>query len=196
MRNDASAAFASNGFVRLGGFHPGQRIEPIRRAVLEQLKQVYHGRGLPRSLRSLPAFQQIGALSRAVEVPGLHAALMTRELSAIVAGLGGRSPSNVQATQLLLSPPQQGAWTLQGLNWHVDVAADARAPFLVCRRSFSSTMSPRMAARLSRSPALTGLKWMGLRCGGCSGCRRTCNRIWTGLAWGSSRWRGAQAMCS
>lgn len=128
MRNDESAAFASSGFVRLGGFHPRERVEPIRRAVLEQLKHVHRGRGLPRSLRSLPAFQQIAALSRSVEVPGLHAALMTPELSAIVAGLGGRSPGNVQATQLLLSPPQQGAWTLQGLNWHVDVAADARGP--------------------------------------------------------------------
>ena len=29
-----------------------------------------------------------------------------------------------QPLQLLLSPPQQGAWRLEGLNWHVDAVAD------------------------------------------------------------------------
>lgn len=53
---------------------------------------------------------------------------MSAELFALVGRLAGRAPSNVQPTQLLLSPPQQGAWSLQGLNWHVDVRAGAADP--------------------------------------------------------------------
>ncbi len=128
MRPDISEDFVSKGYVRLGGFHPQARVASIRRSIQEQLGNHRDDAGIPASVRKLPVFQQIAALSGRASVTGLHASLMTRELADIVAGLAGKKPRRVQDTQLLLSPPKQGSWTLQGLNWHVDIAADARAP--------------------------------------------------------------------
>lgn len=121
-------AFDSRGCIRLEGFHPKARMASIRRSLLDELKRVYARRGVPASMRALPVFQQIGRLSALVNIPGLHASLMTPELKAVIAELGGRPPARIQASQLLLSPAMQGAWTLEGLNWHVDVAGDPRGP--------------------------------------------------------------------
>ncbi|MET0332719.1 MAG: phytanoyl-CoA dioxygenase family protein, partial [Rhizobacter sp.] len=78
-----------------------------------------------KALKDLPFFQQIARLSTLVRLPGLHAALMTRELVEAMTSLAGGAlhPSD---TQLLLSLPHQGTWTLDGLNWHVDIAPTAR----------------------------------------------------------------------
>jgi hypothetical protein len=127
MRHAESDAFISKGYIRLEGFHPKARMEPIKRSLLGELKRV-QPRGIPASMRALPVFQQIGKLSGLVKIPGLHASLMTPELEGAIADLGGGRPAGIPETQLLLSPGGQGEWTLQGLNWHVDVAADARRP--------------------------------------------------------------------
>lgn len=120
--------FAAQGCLRLEGFHPRTRLAALKRALDLELKRVHAGRGVSASLRALPVFQQIGRLSALVKLPGLHETLATPELRQRVAHLGGRMPSGVQDTQLLLSPVKQGTWTLQGLNWHVDVGADADGP--------------------------------------------------------------------
>lgn len=95
----------------------------VRQKLLDELKRVSEGKGMPASVRGLPVFQQIGKLSSLVRLPGLHESLVTRELLAEVARLAGRAPTMVQGVELLLSPPRQGASTLEGLNWHVDIAA-------------------------------------------------------------------------
>ncbi len=123
---DASAGFfAEHGYLRLAGLHPRTRMTAIRDKLLDEVKRM-SGRGRPDAWRGLPVFQQIGRLSSMVEYPGLHETLMSRELLDLVAYLAGRPPAVVQDAQLLLSPPRQGAWTLQGLNWHVDVKAGSR----------------------------------------------------------------------
>jgi len=128
MRTAGSDAFSSRGYVRLEGFYPKARMRSIKRTLHDQLERLHAGRGLPASIRALPVFQQIGALSKRVNVARLHASLVTQELHDTVADLAGRRPVRVQETQLLLSPPMQGAWTLRGLNWHVDIAADVQGP--------------------------------------------------------------------
>ncbi|MBZ5709228.1 phytanoyl-CoA dioxygenase family protein [Nannocystis pusilla] len=118
--------FREQGCLRLDGFHPRKRMAPIKQRVLDELKRLKvwgAGKSLSNRLQGLPAFQQIGKLSSLVTVPGLQDALMTRELLAVMIELAGRAPSPGQGIQLLLSPPQQGDWTLHGLNWHVDMAA-------------------------------------------------------------------------
>jgi hypothetical protein len=123
--------FTEQGYVRLEGFHPKKRMAAIRQTLLDELKRLQvsaGGKGLPSALRGLPVFQQIGKLSALVKVPGLHEALVTPELVECITRLGGRAPPAVQGTQLLLSPPNQGVWTLEGLNWHVDVAAEPQDP--------------------------------------------------------------------
>ncbi|GAB1576994.1 phytanoyl-CoA dioxygenase family protein [Bordetella petrii] len=125
MTDTPAGSFAEHGYVRLAGFHPRARMMAIRRKLLDEVQRV-SGRGLPGALRGLPVFQQIGRLSSMVQYPDLHEALMSRELLDLVAHLAGRPPAVVQDAQLLLSPPRQGAWTLAGLNWHVDVKAGPR----------------------------------------------------------------------
>jgi hypothetical protein len=122
----AADFFRDHGFLRLKGFHDAKRIAAIRQRVLDELDRLSKARSLSNRLRGLPVFQQIGKLSTLVKVPGLNQALMTPELLDRVAQLGGRAPAAFQDTGLLLSPPNQGHWSLDGLNWHVDVAASAR----------------------------------------------------------------------
>jgi hypothetical protein len=119
-------AFQQHGYLRLEAFHPRKKMQDIKRHILDDLKRLKAwtpGKGLPSQIRTLPMFQQIGKLSAMVKVPGLHEALMTPELRADMARLAGRALPAQEGTQLLLSPPHQGAWTLERLNWHVDVTA-------------------------------------------------------------------------
>lgn len=116
--------FQQHGCLRLAGFHPARRMAPLRQQVLEQVRRLSGGKGMPKAVQGLPTFQQIGKLSSLVRLPGLHEALVTPELVEQVARLAGRAPTSVQPTQLLLSPPHQAAWSLERLNWHVDVTAD------------------------------------------------------------------------
>lgn len=119
-------AFRQHGYLRLGAFHPRRKMLAIQRHILDELKRLKAwapGKGLSSQIRSLPTFQQIGRLSAMVKVPGLHEALMTPDMLAGMARLAGRTLPVNDGTQLLLSPPNQGAGTLERLNWHVDVTA-------------------------------------------------------------------------
>lgn len=122
--------FAEKGILKLPAFHPRARMAAIRAGVLDRLKGSSGGDATSKSFRKLPIFQQITRMSSRVAVDGAHGALLTPELLGIVAKVAGRQPTAIQPLQFLLSPPNQGAWTLEGLNWHVDVKAETagRAP--------------------------------------------------------------------
>lgn len=123
--------FKTHGCLHLEGFHPKSRVAPLREKLRDELKRMAGAKGGMGAVRRLPLFQQIGKLSALVNVPGLHEALVTPALLDLVAELGGlASPpaAGPQGTQLLLSPPGQGDWTLQALNWHVDLAARPQDP--------------------------------------------------------------------
>ena len=123
--------FTDKGYVRLEGFHPHKQIAGLRQKLLDEIKRLKTmsgGKNLSGALQKLPVFQQIGKLSALVKVPGVHEALVTPALIDCVTRLGGRAPTAIQDTQLLLSPPLQGASTLTGLNWHVDVSTRPQDP--------------------------------------------------------------------
>jgi hypothetical protein len=131
MNASPTDLFVDQGYLRLEGFHPKKQVAGIRQKLLDELKRLKAlpgGKSPLGSLQKLPVFQQIGKLSALVKVPGVHAALVTPSLIERVAQLGGRAPTGIQDTQLLLSPPHQGTWTLEGLNWHVDIAARPQGP--------------------------------------------------------------------
>lgn len=131
MNSAQTNFFVDHGYLRLEGFHPKKQVAGIRQRLhdeLKRLKALPGARSLSSSLQGLPLFQQIGKLSALVKVPGLHEALVTPVLVDCVTRLGGRAPSAIQGTQLLLSPPHQGTWTLEGLNWHVDITAEPQDP--------------------------------------------------------------------
>ncbi len=120
--------FRDRGVLHLEGFHPKSRVAPLRDRLRDELKRLASAKGGLGAVQRLPLFQQIGKLSAMVDVPGLHEALVTPALLARIAALGVRAPAGSAGTQLLLSPPRQGAWTLGGLNWHVDLAARPQDP--------------------------------------------------------------------
>lgn len=120
--DDHARHFADHGVLRLEGFLGKRHVAPLGRRVLGEVKRLQSA-AKSRALRDLPVFQQIGRLSGQVAVPHLHETLLTSELLATIVDLAGRRPSAVQPTQLLLSLPNQGEWTLKQLNWHVDIAA-------------------------------------------------------------------------
>lgn len=148
-------SFARHGYLKLEGFHSKKLVGAIRQKVLDELKRLgmsADGKRLPKARQGLPVFQQIGRLSGLVNVPGLHGALVTPELIDCVTRLGGRAPSAVQETQLLLSPSHQGDWSLQGLNWHVDVTARPRDPLPGIQAFFLvDDVAPRGGATLTLS---------------------------------------------
>lgn len=152
--------FFNQGYLHLQGFHPKGRMAPVRQQLLHELKRISGNTRSWGTLRTLPVFQQIAKLSAGANVPGLHETLMSAELVGLVGRLAGRAPSTVQPTQLLLSPPQQGAWSLQGLNWHVDVRAGAADPIPGIQAFFLlDNVAPRGGATL----VLAGSHRLGTR---------------------------------
>lgn len=89
---------------------------------LSRLKVWNKGRSVGGSLNALPPFQQIAKLSSMVKLD-LEDLLNTPEIRQAIRGLTDRTPQSEQGPQLLLSLPHQGRWSLNGLNWHVDIAA-------------------------------------------------------------------------
>lgn len=126
MNSSQVEFFFSSGYLRLEAFHSKARLAAVRQRLLDETKRLGGTGGVARSIRKLPVFQQIGRLSAAVKVQHMGEVLMTPGLISHVSQLTGHTPSDIQDTQLLLSPPNQGAWTLEGLNWHVDITAERR----------------------------------------------------------------------
>lgn len=131
MNQFQKSSFIDSGHQGLEGFHSKKAVVGIRGKLLDEFKRLSSqrgGQGSASSLQKLPVFQQIGKLSALVKVPGLHETLANAELIDYITRLGGRAPSSIQETQLLLSPPNQGTSTLENLNWHVDIAANPKGP--------------------------------------------------------------------
>lgn len=126
LNSDDMAFFAAHGYLRLPAFHAAARLADVRRKALDEIKRVIAASG--PALRKLPTFQQIGKLSGLVKTSGIHEVLVTAPLVEAVRRLAGPGTLAMQETNWLLSPAHQGAWTLEGLNWHVDLANRDRLP--------------------------------------------------------------------
>ncbi|MDA7416397.1 phytanoyl-CoA dioxygenase family protein [Xenophilus arseniciresistens] len=122
------AQFAQQGLLALRAFMPARELRPLR----QQIEQGLGGLNAPGRARSalaqLPAFQQTTRLAGLIRVPQLQERLLSPALQAAVAALAGRPPGAASSTQLLLSLPRAQAWSLDALNWHVDLTASASAP--------------------------------------------------------------------
>lgn len=116
--------FATTGYAALRGFHPKSLVAGLRRQIQDEVARVSANVASWKLVRQLPPFQQVVKLSTLVKVRDLHRTLVTPELTKVIASLVGRVSYTAQDAQLLLSPPQQGAWKLEGLSWHVDVATE------------------------------------------------------------------------
>jgi hypothetical protein len=117
--------FEQHGYLRLDQAVSRAQMRPVQRRVIDDLAQRgidATGRGLPKTIRSLPVFQQIAKFSQFVSIPDLEAAIIPPGVEEMVRALGGTKVVSRQS-QLLLSPPRQGQWRVEGLSWHTDVSA-------------------------------------------------------------------------
>lgn len=102
---------------------------PIRDAVRAELERLgVLGRGRKSAVRELPPFQQITHLARTLRVSVALESLMTDGLRSMIASLGGPTVVRSGEVQLLVSPPRQGRFTVEGARWHVDIASDGASP--------------------------------------------------------------------
>lgn len=116
--------FRERGYLRLEQAVPRTHLEPLRKRIAEELGRRGirpSGRGIPKALSDLPVFQQITKLSQMVAVSDLEANVLPESVAAAIRSLAPTKVTSKQS-QLLLSPPRQGAWSLDGLNWHTDVS--------------------------------------------------------------------------
>lgn len=122
MTPEQHAAFRESGYVMLRAALRKQQIEPLHKRIaagLRKLREPRSARTLA-ALKALPTFQQIGKLSQTIPQDDLVMLLVSDALLATVRELAGRELVAAQS-QLLLTLPSAGAWTLERLNWHVDV---------------------------------------------------------------------------
>ncbi len=119
--------FRERGYLRLERAASRAPLEPLRRRIDEDLGRRgirWSGRGIPRAITDLPVFQQITKLSQMVTVSDLEADVIPESVADVVRSLATTRVLSTQS-QLLLSPPKQGDWSLDGLNWHTDVSSRA-----------------------------------------------------------------------
>ncbi len=101
-------------------------METLKEKILRELSRLRiwdGGKSVGSSLQSLTPFQQIAKLSSMVKVD-VHDVLNTSEIHSAIVGLTDRTPLAEQGSQLLLSLAHQGRWSLNSLNWHVDIASN------------------------------------------------------------------------
>lgn len=84
-------------------------------------------RSVPPAMKQLPIFQQIGKLSELASRRGLDALPVLSTVAPTVEELARCKVTSHQA-MLLISPPRQGSWSLEGLNWHTDVPSTGHHP--------------------------------------------------------------------
>ena len=124
MTPDQRSAFRESGYVLLRGALHRNQVEPIRRHVVDELKRLKiwaSGKTLSASIKKAPAFQQIAKLSRLLQQDRLDARVSNDDTISAIASLAETRLVAAQS-KLLVSLPNQGAWTLNGLSWHIDIS--------------------------------------------------------------------------
>lgn len=125
LTEERRTLFREQGYLLLEGALPRARLSPVRERILSELSRHginSSGRGVPKSIAALPVFQQITKLSQLVDVPDLTTKIILPCVTDAIEALAQTRVSSSQSL-LLLSPPNQGAWRLDGLNWHTDISS-------------------------------------------------------------------------
>ena len=121
---EQAASFRETGILAIRHALASSEIAPVRDYVRGELARLgVTGRGKRSVVRDLPPFQQVTRLSSLLRFAGLGDRLITPALRRAIAELAGGVRLTPSEAQLLVSPPRQGAWSLDGAGWHVAVAA-------------------------------------------------------------------------
>jgi hypothetical protein len=123
--SDPQVFFRQYGYLHIPGALGKEVVQPVKTHIVHELKQQKiwsTGRSLSRRLHGVPLFQQVGKLGQWLRYPALQQRLAAPTLIALMRKLAAVPLASAEDAQLLISLPDQGAWTLKGLNWHRDVA--------------------------------------------------------------------------
>lgn len=121
-------AFREKGYLLLKGALNRSQVEPIKAYVLNELKRLKiwsSGKPLSAPIKKLPAFQQIAKLSGLIKRDNLHSKVISKDTLDAILSLAETSLLPAQS-QFLVSLPDQGDWTISGLNWHTDISPSGR----------------------------------------------------------------------
>lgn len=105
-----------------------QIVKSVKVHVLQELKRQKiwsGGRTLSSRMKGMPPFQKITTLGQSINYPALKDKLLSQSLVFTMQELAGARLVPEQDANLLLSLPNQGEWTLEGLNWHRDISQPA-----------------------------------------------------------------------
>ena len=122
MTPEQRTFFRVHGYLHLRGAVARRRLRPLQDRVLGELRRLGISTSrIPAAIKTLPPFQQIGRLSQLLNIPEFAESIVPPEARDAISALAETRVLS-QQYQLLVSPPNQGAWSLQGLNWHTDLS--------------------------------------------------------------------------
>lgn len=129
---EQASFFRDQGYLLLRCALKKQIVQPVKTHVLNELKRlkIWSGdRTLSDRIKGVPPFKQVTTLGQLINYPGLKYRLMSQSLVSAMHRLAGVSLVPEQEAQLLLSLPNQGDWTLEGLSWHRDISQSRLGQF-------------------------------------------------------------------
>lgn len=124
MTPEQKSAFQESGYLLLRQALSKKQVEPVKAHVLSELKRLKiwsSGKSLSVTIKSMPAFQQVTKISSLIKQDDLHSKVIDKETLASLSSLTETSLSPAQS-QFLISLPNQGGWSLNGLRWHTDIS--------------------------------------------------------------------------
>lgn len=121
--------FQDRGILKISGLLSSREVQIVREdifAELERLKFKVKGKFSTGKMSGVPVFQQTSHLSQMIRPGANVAALFNANILQIANVLGGSKLKPTQALpQLLLSLPHRENWSLENLNWHLDLKVPA-----------------------------------------------------------------------
>ncbi|MBD2113826.1 MULTISPECIES: phytanoyl-CoA dioxygenase family protein [Cyanophyceae] len=127
MTPEQKSFFRERGYILLKKTLTKNQVGPIKEHILDELKRLKlwsSGKAMSASIKKMPAFQQIAKLSGMIKQNEIHTKVITQAASSTIASLTESKVVQAQS-QLLISLPNQGGWTLNGLNWHTDISSSS-----------------------------------------------------------------------
>lgn len=117
--------FSDQGILALRGFLPRKLTVAAQESISSELKRLklkVNGKIVSSKIQDLPVFQQTGYLGQKVGPRDEVDRLISDELLAVMNELAGTKLKPTQPhSQILLSFPHKMAWSLNHLNWHLDL---------------------------------------------------------------------------
>lgn len=117
--------FSKQGILALRGFHPRKLVEAARDSILSELSRLnmkVNGKIQSSKIQDLPVFQQTSRLGQMVGRIEQVDRLFSDDLLTAMNDLAGAKLKPSQPhSQILLSFPHKMDWSLNGLNWHLDL---------------------------------------------------------------------------